>query len=181
MTGRVFSFTPAKLETVPALVQHYSVSFGFTVHSCVRESAISALSCPPLISGLAGNPLPMNPGNSQQPTPNAQPPMPAQRAPIGCSMLDIGCWIFFHLRFRGLKHDAFSPHEPQWEMNGPLSLSLSPATGERVPKAGEGAVQRFKARMPSGHSLPIVASLTARPYVGAGSGQVRGNSGVAPV
>jgi hypothetical protein len=46
MTGRVFSFTPAKLETVPALVQHYSVSFGFTVHSCVRESAI-VTSLPP--------------------------------------------------------------------------------------------------------------------------------------
>jgi hypothetical protein len=33
----------------------------------------------------------------------------------------------------------------------------------------------------SGCSLSIAASLTARPYVGAGSGQVRGNSGVPPV
>jgi hypothetical protein len=71
--------------------------------------------------------------------------MLAQRAPIGCSRLDVGCWMVFPLRFRGLKHDGFSPHEPHWEMNGPLSLSLSHATGERVPKAEEGAVQRFKA------------------------------------
>jgi hypothetical protein len=32
-------------------------------------------------------------------------------------------------------------------MDGPLSLSLSPFEGERVPKAGEGAVQGFKARI----------------------------------
>ena len=31
-----------------------------------------------------------------------------------------------------------APHEPKWEINGPLSLSLSPSKGERVPKAGEG-------------------------------------------
>jgi len=31
-------------------------------------------------------------------------------------------------------------------MDGPLSLSLSPSNGERVPKAGEGAVQGSKAR-----------------------------------
>jgi hypothetical protein len=42
--------------------------------------------------------------------------------------------------------------------NGPLSLSLSPATGERVPQAGEGAVQGFKARIPSGNSLPAEAN-----------------------
>jgi hypothetical protein len=32
-------------------------------------------------------------------------------------------------------------HDPQYERNGPLSLSLSPSKGERVPKAGEGARQ----------------------------------------
>jgi Xylose isomerase-like TIM barrel len=35
----------------------------------------------------------------------------------------------------------------QWEVNGPLSLSLSPSKGERVPKAGEGAVQRSKGQI----------------------------------
>jgi predicted DCC family thiol-disulfide oxidoreductase YuxK len=45
-------------------------------------------------------------------------------------------------------------HEPQRIVDGPLSLSLSPAKGERVPKAGEGAVQGCKARMPSGNSFP---------------------------
>jgi single-stranded-DNA-specific exonuclease len=39
-----------------------------------------------------------------------------------------------------------SPHEPQCERDGPLSLSLSPSEGERVPKAGEGLVDGFKAR-----------------------------------
>jgi hypothetical protein len=39
-------------------------------------------------------------------------------------------------------------------MNGPLSASLSLSKGERVPKAGEGTVQGFKARIPSGNSLP---------------------------
>ena len=46
------------------------------------------------------------------------------------------------------------PHEPSLQINGPLSLSLSPSKGERVPKAGEGAVQGFKARTRSGNSLP---------------------------
>ena len=32
------------------------------------------------------------------------------------------------------------PHEPQADRDGPLSLSLSPTEGERVPKAGEGLV-----------------------------------------
>ncbi len=32
----------------------------------------------------------------------------------------------------------FPLHDPQWEWNGPLSPSLSPSKGERVPKAGEG-------------------------------------------
>ncbi len=44
-------------------------------------------------------------------------------------------------------------HEPALEMDGPLSLSLSPK-GERVPEAGEGPVRGFKARIPSGDSLP---------------------------
>ena len=35
------------------------------------------------------------------------------------------------------------------EMDGPLSLSLSPSEGERVPKSGEGAVQGYNARMRS--------------------------------
>jgi len=30
MTGRIFSFTPAKLKTVPAFVQHYFIFFAFT-------------------------------------------------------------------------------------------------------------------------------------------------------
>ena len=45
-------------------------------------------------------------------------------------------------------------HEPQWERDGPLSPSLSPFEGERVPKAGEGSVHGFKARVVSGNSLP---------------------------
>ena len=89
--------------------------------------------------------------------------------------------MFFFLRFRGLKHDAFSPHEPHWEMNGPLSLSLSPATGERVPKAGEGAVQRFKARIPSGKSLPIAGPLPARCRHGLTLVLGAGKSGATPV
>ena len=48
----------------------------------------------------------------------------------------------------------FPPHEPQCERNGPLSLSLSPSEGERVPKAGEGLVHGCKARVGSGNSLP---------------------------
>jgi MFS family permease len=48
-----------------------------------------------------------------------------------------------------------SPHEPQLHKDGPLSRSLSPSGGERVPKAGEGAVQGFKARSSSGSSLPV--------------------------
>jgi hypothetical protein len=44
--------------------------------------------------------------------------------------------------------------EPGCDQNGPLSLSLSPSEGERVPKAGEGAVQGRKARIRSGDSLP---------------------------
>jgi hypothetical protein len=66
------------------------------------------LSCSPLISGLAGKPLPMNPGNIQQQTSNAQLPMPAPRVPIRCSMLDVGCWMASPLRFRGSTPEAFS-------------------------------------------------------------------------
>jgi hypothetical protein len=40
-------------------------------------------------------------------------------------------------------------------LKAPLSLSLSPSKGERVPKAGEEAVQRFKERMPSVNPLPL--------------------------
>ena len=47
------------------------------------------------------------------------------------------------------------PHEPALAMDGPLSLSLSPFKGERVPKAGEGAVRGFKARIRSGNSLLV--------------------------
>jgi hypothetical protein len=46
------------------------------------------------------------------------------------------------------------PREPEMQINGPLSLSLSPSKGERVPKAGEGAVQDFNARIPLENSLP---------------------------
>jgi hypothetical protein len=49
-------------------------------------------------------------------------------------------------------------HEPALEMDGPLSLSLSPPRGERVPKAGEEAVRGFKARILSGNSLPATNS-----------------------
>jgi hypothetical protein len=49
---------------------------------------------------------------------------------------------------------ALPAPEPGGDRDGPLSLSLSPSEGERVPKAGEGAVQRCKARSPSGGSLP---------------------------
>jgi hypothetical protein len=45
--------------------------------------------------------------------------------------------------------------EPQSDRYGPLSLSLSPSEGERVPQTGEGAVQGFKARIRSGNSLPL--------------------------
>jgi thiamine biosynthesis lipoprotein ApbE len=51
---------------------------------------------------------------------------------------------------------SFQPtHEPQTVRmsNGTLTPSLSPSEGERVPKAGEGAVQRFDARNASGKSL----------------------------
>ncbi len=36
--------------------------------------------------------------------------------------------------------------EPRSDRNGPLSLSLSPSEGERVPKAGEGLVHGANAR-----------------------------------
>ena len=52
-----------------------------------------------------------------------------------------------------------TPHEPQREMNGPISLSLSPSKGERVPEAGKGARQGYKERIPSGNSLPSVTLL----------------------
>jgi hypothetical protein len=53
------------------------------------------------------------------------------------------------------KHPPTSPiREPESEMDGPLSLSLSPFERQRVPKAGEGAVQGFKTRIRSGNSLP---------------------------
>jgi hypothetical protein len=38
------------------------------------------------------------------------------------------------------------PHDPRRERDGPLSLSLSPSKGERVPKAGEGLVHGPAAR-----------------------------------
>ena len=37
-------------------------------------------------------------------------------------------------------------HEPGLDKDGPLSLSLSPPRGERVPKAGEGLVHGPDAR-----------------------------------
>ena len=46
------------------------------------------------------------------------------------------------------------PHKPHLETDGPLSPSLSPSEGERVPKAGEGSVHGFKAPIGSGNSLP---------------------------
>jgi 2-oxoisovalerate dehydrogenase E1 component len=48
---------------------------------------------------------------------------------------------------------AAPPHEPAQGRDGPLSLSLSRPTGERVPKAGEQAVRGGNARIPSGDSL----------------------------
>jgi hypothetical protein len=45
-------------------------------------------------------------------------------------------------------------HEPRPERDGPLSLVLSPSKEERVPKAGEGAVQGLNAQLPSGSSHP---------------------------
>jgi hypothetical protein len=38
------------------------------------------------------------------------------------------------------------PNDPQSDRDGPLSLSLSPSEGERVPKAGEGLVHGPAAR-----------------------------------
>ena len=38
------------------------------------------------------------------------------------------------------------PHDPQSERDGPLSLSLSPSEGERVPKVGEGLIHGPAAR-----------------------------------
>ena len=42
--------------------------------------------------------------------------------------------------------DFPTPRDPEWERDGPLSLSLSPSKGERVPKAGEGLVHDPDAR-----------------------------------
>jgi len=50
--------------------------------------------------------------------------------------------------------EVHPPHASRPEMDSPLSLSLSPSMGERVPKAGEGAVQGGKARLPSENSPP---------------------------
>jgi hypothetical protein len=60
-------------------------------------------------------------------------------------------------RIRTGARKPFPPHEPERSQisDGPLTLSLSPSEGERVPKAGEGAVQGFNARsFVSGKSLP---------------------------
>ena len=57
------------------------------------------------------------------------------------------------------------PHEPEFQMNGPLSLSLSPSKGERVPKAGEAAVQGLKARMHSANFLPRPTHLKLLAFV----------------
>ena len=45
-------------------------------------------------------------------------------------------------------------HEPKGDLNGPLSLSLSPSKGERVPKAGEGLVHGIRARIGPENPLP---------------------------
>jgi hypothetical protein len=50
-------------------------------------------------------------------------------------------------------------------MNGPLSLSLSSSKGERVPKAGEGAVQWLKVRMPWPNSLPSPVHLKLLAFI----------------
>ena len=55
--------------------------------------------------------------------------------------------------------------EPGGDRDGPLSLSLSPSEGERVPKAGEGAVQGRKARIPSGNSHPDDRMIVSPPDI----------------
>jgi type I restriction enzyme, R subunit len=65
------------------------------------------------------------------------------------------CWKLWSSKWtRNSTPHPGPPGEPQTERDGPLSLSLSPSQGERVPKAGEGAVQGLRARTVSEDSHP---------------------------
>jgi hypothetical protein len=64
---------------------------------------------------------------------------------------------------QGLLGGRPSSPSPNLANGGPLSLSLSPFEGERVPKAGEGAVHRFRARVGSGKTLPQERVTALRP------------------
>jgi hypothetical protein len=50
-------------------------------------------------------------------------------------------------------------HDPQYERNDLLSLSLSPSKGERVPKAGEGARQSSTINSPLSTSVTLSAPM----------------------
>ena len=79
-------------------------------------------------------------GRPSSPSPN---PLPEERA--GSPRAEV----------RSLNSPSRTPlHDPGGDRDGPLSLSLSPSEGERVPKAGEGAVHGSRARVGSGRSLP---------------------------
>ncbi len=61
-----------------------------------------------------------------------------------------------------IRFSSESLHKPQARGDDPLSISLTPSEGERVPKAGEGAVHEFNARAGSGNSLPDTNAAGAR-------------------
>jgi hypothetical protein len=64
---------------------------------------------------------------------------------VGCWLLDVPGSAWFMAPMQVAANEEAS-HEPGNDRDGPLSLSLSPSEGERVPKAGERAVHGPDAR-----------------------------------
>ena len=95
--------------------------------------------------------LPMNPANIQQPTADAQHPVTQKRPAIGCSRLEVGGWMFLGC---GSGAQCARPA---------FRRILSPAKGERVPKAGEGLVHGPDARWETGEATSQ-ATWAKRPH-----------------